>query len=471
MKRAFFTTALLVLLLMCGGVVKGQMVQELTNLPDSHISCCSHPEAGILYAGGLHGVYKSTDNGETWDMVYEYDTVVHIPLSLEDTVFSLPFFYMNFMNETVGFASKARNAKSEYLFDRESVSGHPSHDDSSGLFKTSDGGATWNMVDSSHFFVNLQFAGTDTVFAHEKRERALYRSIDGGANWSKVFGEGVPMDDYSSVGGGLVYVIKGAGYLDENGGLGEDPVLPAVYKSSDGGETWTMILNNTESLSKPPVYIDIIHFHEEGKGVLMGHRQIFTDDDFSTYEWQGGGFTGITYAGRNVQSCYLNSGHVVSTCASADGVQDDIKLRISRNFGRHTSCQTLCGSYLGVAAITGCEEDTTFFALVDGNLYRINGSYFPPLGIAEHERNTVITVAPNPVNDILHVEVTGGDAGIAHVEMFDMFGRNISVETHGRASLPSLTTTVNTSAIPSGLYVLRVTLTDDTVRNVKVVKE
>ncbi len=56
------------------------------------------------------------------------------------------------------------------------------------------------------------------------------------------------------------------------------------------------------------------------------------------------------------------------------------------------------------------------------------------------------------------------------VEMSDMFGRSVSVETHVRASLPSPTLTVNTSDIPSGLYVLRVTLTDGTVQNVKVVK-
>ncbi len=43
--------------------------------------------------------------------------------------------------------------------------------------------------------------------------------------------------------------------------------------------------------------------------------------------------------------------------------------------------------------------------------------------------------------------------------------------THGRASLPSPQTTVNTSDIPSGLYILRVTLTDGTVQNVKVVRK
>ena len=81
----------------------------------------------------------------------------------------------------------------------------------------------------------------------------------------------------------------------------------------------------------------------------------------------------------------------------------------------------------------------------------------------------IITVHPNPADDMLHVTVTDGE--IARVEMFDMFGRNISVKTHGCASLPSPQTTVNTSDIPSGLYILRVTLTNGTVRNVKVVRK
>ncbi|MBQ3751266.1 MAG: T9SS type A sorting domain-containing protein [Bacteroidales bacterium] len=112
-----------------------------------------------------------------------------------------------------------------------------------------------------------------------------------------------------------------------------------------------------------------------------------------------------------------------------------------------------------------------FFVAVEDRLYRIDGSYFPPVGIEEYDDATGITVHPNPTDDILHVAVTDGNAKIARVEMFDMFGRPVPVETRLIASLPSPQTTVNTSDIPSGLYILRITLTNGTVRNVKVVKE
>ena len=89
-------------------------------------------------------------------------------------------------------------------------------------------------------------------------------------------------------------------------------------------------------------------------------------------------------------------------------------------------------------------------------------------GMSLHGNTHDINIYPNPTDNVLHVSVTDGE--IARIEMFDMFGRVVSVETHGCASLPSPTTTVNTSDIPSGVYVLRVTLTDGTVRTTKIVK-
>jgi len=445
MKRLLFTTVLFALLLMSGGVARGQMVQQLANIPDAYISCCSHPEANILYVGGLQGVYKSTDNGETWTMVHEYDTTVHIPQSLDDTIYSIPFFYMNFMDETIGFASKTRNPKSYYLFDLESISGHPAHNDSPGLFKTSDGGVTWEMVDSSHYFINIQFAGPGTVYAYEKQEKTLYKSVNGGMIWARVFNEDIDISDYSLVDGNIVYAIKGAGYID-----GEPPVLPTVYKSSDGGESWVLILNNEMNPSKAPVHLDIIHFYEDGKGVLMGHRQIFTEDDFTTYNWQESGFTGVFYASRNVQSCYLGSGSVLSTCASMNGVQDVIKMRVSRDFGRHSSCQSLCDSYLGVAAITGCEEDTVFFVAVDDRLYRIDGSGFPSVGVEEYENRPGVTIAPNPVTENCQIR---SESPIKEVWLYDMLGKMLGyyeyAGTVGEVMIP-------TSSWGSGTYFLKI---------------
>ena len=77
-----------------------------------------------------------------------------------------------------------------------------------------------------------------------------------------------------------------------------------------------------------------------------------------------------------------------------------------------------------------------------------------------------VIVHPNPTDNVLHVSVTDGE--IARIEMFDAFGRNVAVRANNHSPQQ---TTVNTSDIPSGVYVLRVTLTDGTVRTTKVVKK
>ncbi len=150
------------------------------------------------------------------------------------------------------------------------------------------------------------------------------------------------------------------------------------------------------------------------------------------------------------------NGHVAWINATDAQIGDLVRIA-DANTGRSSllAKNVLC-FFFGI-----CYDDTETRALETTTI--------PPQAESPITGQQNITVHPNPTDDVLHVTVTDGE--IARVEMFDMFGRNISVKTHGRASLPSPQTTVNTSDIPSGLYLLRVTLTDGTVRNVKVVKE
>ena len=85
-------------------------------------------------------------------------------------------------------------------------------------------------------------------------------------------------------------------------------------------------------------------------------------------------------------------------------------------------------------------------------------------GVEEYETEN-INIYPNPTDNVLHVSVTDGE--IVRIEMFDAFGRNIPVGANNHSPLQ---TTINTSKLPSGVYVLRVTLRDGAVRTTKVVK-
>ena len=145
-------------------------------------------------------------------------------------------------------------------------------------------------------------------------------------------------------------------------------------------------------------------------------------------------------------------------------------IRLSKDKGHHYKIISL--PQPDVCGVSGSDQDTTFFVVCPSvftnqpsYIYRINGSDFPPVGVEEYELGPNVTIAPNPVTDILHVSVTDGE--IARVEMFDAFGRNIPVGANNHSPLQ---TTINTSKLPSGVYVLRITLRDGGVRTTKVVK-
>ena len=89
-------------------------------------------------------------------------------------------------------------------------------------------------------------------------------------------------------------------------------------------------------------------------------------------------------------------------------------------------------------------------------------------GVEEYETGN-FNVYPNPVGETLHVTIMDGEIG--QIEMFDMFGRAIRNSEFKIQNSNTQHFTIDMSAVPSGVYVLRVTLTDGAVRTVKVVKD
>jgi photosystem II stability/assembly factor-like uncharacterized protein len=133
-----------------------------------------------------------------------------------------------------------------------------------GVFRTADGGKTWDRV----LFVDertgcsdlvadagnprVLFAGTWQVEIHTwGRESGgpgsgLYRSADGGLTWKPVEGGGLPAKPYGKVGLGLsradprrVYALIEVG--DGVPWKGKDTASGRLWRSDDGGESWTMV--------------------------------------------------------------------------------------------------------------------------------------------------------------------------------------------------------------------------------------
>ncbi len=81
---------------------------------------------------------------------------------------------------------------------------------------------------------------------------------------------------------------------------------------------------------------------------------------------------------------------------------------------------------------------------------------------------TLLRVYPNPTDDLLFVELSGG-AGIANMALYDLQGRVVG--TRFIASATGTSATVNMRDIPAGVYVLRVTDTDGKEYHKKIVRK
>ena len=174
------------------------------------------------------GVYKSTDGGKTWTNV-----------GLRDS------------RQISRIVVDPKNADVVYV----GALGHAyGPNPERGVFKSTDGGKTWAHVLDLGLEVGVSdlamaatnpgtlFAGTwqahrppwSTYAPLQGSRSGLFRTTDGGANWTQLKGNGLPEGDWGRVGvtvsadGRRVYALIDAG---KKSGL---------YRSDDGGNTWSL---------------------------------------------------------------------------------------------------------------------------------------------------------------------------------------------------------------------------------------
>ncbi|HWY54766.1 MAG TPA: hypothetical protein VNZ03_09900 [Terriglobales bacterium] len=174
------------------------------------------------------GVYKSSDGGQTWTNI-----------GLRDTR-QISRIVIDPQNPNIVYVGALGHA---YAPDNER-----------GVYKSTDGGATWTKVLDQGPDIgvsDLAIAADESklLFATTWRTRrppwstygpldgpggGLFRSQDSGQSWSRVAGNGLPEGDWGRTGvavspsGKRVYALISASKK------------PGLYRSDDGGSTWTL---------------------------------------------------------------------------------------------------------------------------------------------------------------------------------------------------------------------------------------
>lgn len=127
-------------------------------------------------AGGDRGIYKTIDGGKTWKQILYVS---------ENTGFNEVHIDPNHPN--IIYAAAHQRRRHEWTY----ISGGPE----SAIYKSNDGGATWNKLtnglpkeDMGRIGLAISPANTDLVYAiieGSEEEKGVYRSIDRGASWEK----------------------------------------------------------------------------------------------------------------------------------------------------------------------------------------------------------------------------------------------------------------------------------------------
>ena len=216
------------------------------------------------------GMYKSTDAGKTWTYVGLGDT--HI----------ITWILVDPANPDVVYA-----AALGHLF-------APNAD--RGVFKTTDGGRTWKKIlyvddqtgaiamtmDPSNasvvYAAMWQMSRSHWTFSSGGPGSGIYKSTDGGATWTNISHHtGLPAGVFGRVGIAVapsspntVYALIQAQYKDQAGGL---------FRSDDAGQTWTLVNNSMDITQRAFYYSNVYVDPKDANTIYLPNVGVYVSHD------------------------------------------------------------------------------------------------------------------------------------------------------------------------------------------------
>jgi photosystem II stability/assembly factor-like uncharacterized protein len=185
-----------------------------------------------VYGGGI---YKSTDFGETWNL---------LPITIGANIWS-------FSNvRSMAFDPSGNLYAVTYSYKRKDGVG--SFLTNGGLYKSTDNGTSWSIISPTTFSTNyfygddvIPFSSSTIIFATGYTNATLggiYRTTDGGTTWNKITAN-LPTTNYRRVAFAKDPGNATTAYAQFESSLLTSPDygLAGIYKTTDAGATWASI--------------------------------------------------------------------------------------------------------------------------------------------------------------------------------------------------------------------------------------
>jgi photosystem II stability/assembly factor-like uncharacterized protein len=261
--RLFALSALVLGVAFSGSVVRGQSAPSTDPLDSLHFRSIGpatmsgrisdlavyERNPSIFYVGTAHGgVWKTVNNGTTFDALFQDEDLI----SIGDVTVSQ-------MNPDLVWVGTGESNN------RQSTSW------GTGVYKSTDGGQTWtNMGLKTSYHINriiihptnndvVLVAATGALFG-PGGERGIYKTTDGGRTWKQVLAGDADTGANDLVMSAVdpnimwasMYQRRRVQCCMNGGGQGS-----AVYKSTDGGDTWTKVTNGLPTTELGRIAIDM----------------------------------------------------------------------------------------------------------------------------------------------------------------------------------------------------------------------
>ncbi len=294
---------------------------------------------GIGFARSRNDYYKTTNFGDNWSYI---SSVNH-------------FSFCNgsyFVNENVGYSIGGGSS---------SISGD--------VFKTIDGGITWNQLNiyadeglNSVFFINENIGFVSGGF----NQRKVMKTTNGGLTWTQVLNHRF---------GQIQFINNDIGYANligySNGGM---------YKTIDGGNTWNISIEVDKQ-------INAFDFIDENNGYFVGDQGLIYKTNNGGTNWEE---LNIPYDWYTEVNFYTKN---VGYIADEEG-----RLYKTENGG--LNWQNLTQQY----AINSIEliNDKIYTAGTNGKIYKSNITYQPivlNINPAENVTNSTVSLTGNAASN------------------------------------------------------------------------
>ncbi|HXG01687.1 MAG TPA: T9SS type A sorting domain-containing protein [Bacteroidota bacterium] len=191
----------------------------------------------VLLAGTSNGVYRSTNDGSTWQSIGLSNAHVLMLKRFQGNLFACTFasgLYRSTNNGTSwSLVSGGLPPGSVYSI---AVLGQVMYAALvDGIYKSTDSGTTWTVTGMTNPNQTIVVASPAGHLYAADLDALVYRSTDGGVSWTQILdGMSTPAD--------LLVAPNGAIYLSL-----QSFFAPGVLRSTDGGATWQNVLPSVVS--------------------------------------------------------------------------------------------------------------------------------------------------------------------------------------------------------------------------------